>query len=107
MAILDVTSANLEQEVLKADGPVVADFWAPWCGYCRRLSPVIDIIANNYAGKLKVVKVNIDDAPELKERFGIKMIPTLVMFKGGEAVGVSEAPKSKADVDGWLTSQGI
>ena len=107
MQILDVTGANFMEAVLEADRPVLVDFWALWCGYCRRLSPVIDIVAKQMEGKVAVVKVNVDDAPELKEQFGVKMIPTLILFKNGEPGPLSEAPKSKADVDAWLSSQGI
>jgi len=80
----EFTDANFDQEVLKSDTPVLVDFWAPWCGPCRMVAPIVAEISTEYAGKLKVGKVNTDDNQEVAVRYGIMSIPTLMIFKGGE-----------------------
>ena len=82
--ILD--GSNFEQEVVKSDIPVLVDFWATWCGPCKMIAPIISQIAVKYAGRIKVGKVDVDEAPELAESFNVSSIPTLVLFKNGEAV---------------------
>lgn len=84
--VLEVTDANFEQEVKKAATPVLVDFWAPWCGPCRKLSPTIDEISAEYGEKLKVVKVNTDENTKIAQEFSISGIPSLLVFKDGEAV---------------------
>ena len=86
MAVLDVTDKNFESEVLKADLPVLVDFWAEWCGPCKMVSPIVDEISQELSDKLKVVKVNVDDAQDLAGKYQIMSIPTLLLFKGGETV---------------------
>jgi thioredoxin 1 len=92
-----VTDASFGDDVLKADGPVLVDFWAEWCGPCRQIAPALDEISKEMEGKLTVVKINIDDNPQTPTQFGVRGIPTLMMFKGGElaATKVGAAPKSK------------
>ncbi len=80
------TDSNWKQEVEQAEVPVVVDFWAPWCGPCRMVSPVIEKLSEKYNGKLKVVKVNVDDNQELAMKYGIMSIPTIMLFKGGKAL---------------------
>ncbi len=93
---ITVNDANFEQEVLQADLPVLVDFWAPWCGPCKVLAPTIAELAGEYAGRLKVCKVNIDDSPSSAVRFGIRSIPTLVIFKAGREAGreIGALPKA-------------
>jgi thioredoxin 1 len=82
--VTHVTDANFEQEVLKSPTPVLIDFWAPWCGPCKAIAPMVDELAGEYAGRLKVVKVNVDDNPMTPSRFGVRGIPNLLIIKGGE-----------------------
>ena len=97
MAELNITRENFEQEVLKSDKPVLIDFWAQWCGPCRMLSPTISEIAEEYKDKVKVCKVNVDEEQELAAQFGVMSIPTMILFKGGEAAGklVGAMPKEE------------
>ena len=84
--IIELTEANFEQEVLKAEGPVVVDFYAPWCGPCKMLAPLLEQLAGELAGKLKFAKLNVDDAPELSADHEITGVPTLLLFRGGNVV---------------------
>ncbi len=90
------TDQNFEQEVIKSDLPVLVDFWAPWCGPCRMVAPVVEELAEQYKGKLKVVKVNTDDNAEISMRYGIRSIPTLGIFKNGKIVDgvIGAVPKN-------------
>jgi thioredoxin 1 len=101
-----VTSATWDQEVLKAPGLVLVDFWAVWCGPCRMVAPIVDEIAKDYTGKLKVVKLNTDENPDIAGKYQIRGIPTLMFFKGGQTVDqvVGAVPKAqlKTKVDTLL-----
>ncbi|ATS18617.1 thioredoxin [Synechococcus sp. PCC 6717] len=96
---LSVTDATFKEEVLDSELPVLVDFWAPWCGPCRMVAPVVDEIANQYAGKVKVVKVNTDENSKVATDYGIRSIPTLMIFKGGQKVDilVGAVPKTKIE----------
>ena len=102
MAIVKVTESNFEQEVLQAEGKVLVDFWAPWCTYCRRIAPTFDKIAEQKEDKLVFAKVNVDEAPEIAEKYGIDTIPTLLLFKNGEVAGTIVAPDSKAKIETFI-----
>ena len=98
MAEVTLTIDNFEEEVLKSDVPVLVDFWAPWCGPCKMLGPVISEIADESDGSFKVGKVNVDDEPELAEQYGIMSIPSIFVFKGGEVVNKQIGLTTKKDL---------
>jgi thioredoxin 1 len=84
--VAEISSSNFDSEVVKSNLPVLVDFWAPWCGPCRMVSPVVEAISKDFEGKLKAVKVNTDENTEIAGQFGITGIPTLIFFKGGQEV---------------------
>ncbi len=98
MAAQHVNDEQFESEVIKSDVPVLVDFFAGWCGPCKMLAPTIDELADEYAGKAKVVKVDVDEAPETAQKFGVQSIPTLIVFKNGEATDKKVGVVSKDDL---------
>ncbi len=94
----EVTDASFETEVLKSDLPVLVDFWAPWCGPCRMVAPIVEELADEYNGKVKFVKLNTDDNVQTASKYGIRSIPTLLVFKGGEPVGQIVGFRPKSDL---------
>jgi thioredoxin 1 len=82
--IVQISDANFETEVLKSPVPVLIDFWAPWCGPCRAIAPIVEQLADEYAGKLKIVKMNVDDNPRTPANYGVRGIPNLILFKDGQ-----------------------
>lgn len=101
MAEIILDETNFEKEVINSDLPVMVDFWAVWCGPCKVLGPIVEEIANEYVGKLKVGKVNVDENNSLSQRYGIMSIPTLKIFKGGKVVGelIGAAPKATVEAE--------
>ena len=101
MAAMNINNQKY-QELLKADKPLLVDFWAPWCSYCRRIAPAYDKIAAEYADQMTIAKVNIDDEPALAQAEHIEVIPTLVLYRNGHAVGSIVAPESKAMIEAFI-----
>jgi thioredoxin 1 len=97
--VMAFTDANFDQEVLQSDIPVLVDFWATWCAPCKAIAPLVDTVADEYAGKIKVGKVNVDENQATPGKFGVRGIPTLILFKGGAVVDqiVGAVPKSQLD----------
>jgi len=95
--ILTLTGTNFDQEVLKSPVPVLVDFWAEWCGPCRAVAPILDELASEYDGRVKIGKVNIDQAQELAAQYGVRAIPTLLVFKDGQVSDQIVGLKSKRD----------
>ena len=98
-SIVELSDSSFESEVINSEKPVLVDFWAPWCGHCRALAPVIEEISTDFVDKLKVGKVNVDDNPEISMKFGIRSIPTLMVFKDGEVQEqiIGAVPKSEIE----------
>lgn len=99
-----VTDADFEAEVLKSDKPVLVDFWAEWCPPCKALSPLLDELAGEMGDKLKIVKVNIDESPNTPTKYGVRGIPTLMVFKGGELSTTRVGGMAKADLTSFVES---
>ena len=95
--VSEVNDVTFDQEVLKASVPVLIDFWAPWCGPCKAIAPVVEELAGEYNGRVKIVKMNIDDNPQTPSKYGVRGIPTLMLFKGGSVAEqiVGALPKSR------------
>lgn len=104
MASHNATDESFDTEVLKANGPVLVDFWAEWCPPCKALSPLVDELAAEKEGDLKVVKVNIDEAPEAPTKYGVRGIPTLMVFKDGQVVDTRVGGMSKDQLSDWVGS---
>jgi len=102
-----LTDSNFEAEVLRSDIPVLVDFWAPWCGPCRAIAPVIDELAQEYAGQVKIVKMNVDENPSTPGKYGIRAIPTLILFKGGEVVEQITGAVSKASLKQMINEKAL
>lgn len=99
---VQLTDADFEEKVLKSAVPVLVDYWAEWCGPCKMIAPVLEEIAVEYAGKLTVAKLNIDDNPTTPQRFGVRGIPTLMLFKNGEVEGTKVGAMSKSQLSAFL-----
>ncbi len=102
--IVYVTDATFDAEVLNGEGPVLVDFWADWCGPCKMIAPILDEIATDYNGKVKVAKLNIDENPGTPPKYGIRGIPTLMLFKGGNVEATKVGAVSKSQLTAFLDS---
>ncbi|MGD8308239.1 MAG: thioredoxin TrxA [Chromatiales bacterium] len=102
--IVHVTDDNFESEVLKSGEPVLVDYWADWCGPCKMIAPVLDEIADEYRGRVKVAKLNIDENPNTPPRYGIRGIPTLMLFKNGEVEATKVGAVSKSQLTAFIDS---
>ena len=102
--ISHVTDENFDAEVLQSDLPVLVDYWAEWCGPCKMIAPILEEIVTEYDGRLKVAKLNIDDNPETPPKFGIRGIPTLILFKGGDIEATKVGALSKSQLSAFIDS---
>ena len=102
--IVHVSDSSFEQDVLKSDLPVLLDFWAEWCGPCKMIAPILDQIATEYAGRVVVAKMNVDENPKTPMKFNVRGIPTLILFKNGQLAGQKIGAVRKADVAALLDS---
>lgn len=100
--ITAVSDTSFEEDVLKSEQPVLVDYWAEWCGPCKMIAPVLENIASDYAGRLKIVKLNIDENPETPPKFGIRGIPTLMIFKAGEVHATKVGALSKSQLTAFI-----
>ena len=103
MATVKVDNNNFKSDVLEAEGPVVVDFWAEWCGPCKMIGPSLEEISTELAGKVKITKLNIDENPELAAQFGVRSIPTLMIFKGGEVADIKVGASPKTALSSWIS----
>lgn len=102
--IVYVTDDTFDSEILGADGPVLVDYWADWCGPCKMIAPILDEIADEYDGRLKVAKINIDENPNTPPKYGIRGIPTLMLFKGGNVEATKVGAVSKSQLTAFIDS---
>lgn len=102
MATVKVDKSNFKSDVLDSSEPVVVDFWAEWCGPCKMIAPALEDIATELSGKVKVAKLNIDENPELAAQFGVRSIPTLMIFKGGEVADMKVGAAPKTVLSSWI-----
>lgn len=103
--VIAVTDQSFESDVLNSSIPVLVDFWAEWCGPCKMLAPILESVVDDYAGKVKIVKINVDDNPETAPKFGIRGIPTLILFKNGEVLATKVGALSKSQLTDFLDGQ--
>jgi len=102
--VLQVSDSEFDEAVVKAAGPVLVDYWAPWCGPCKMITPLLDVLAVEYAGKLTIVKLNIDDNPATPQHYGVRGIPTLMIFKNGEVEATKVGALTKAQLADFIDS---
>ncbi len=104
MSITHVTDASFEKDVLNAAGPVLVDFWAEWCGPCKQIAPILEQIGQEMGDRVSIAKVDIDSNPQTPTRYGVRGIPTLILFKDGEVAGVRVGAMPKSKIEEWIES---
>ncbi|MDZ7759703.1 MAG: thioredoxin [Desulfovermiculus sp.] len=102
-----VTDSTFEPEVIKDSQPVLVDFWAPWCGPCRAIAPVLEELAKEFEGQVKILKMNVDENPSTPSKYGIRAIPTLILFKNGDVVGQVTGAVSKSNLKDMINQKGL
>lgn len=102
-----VSDTNFESTVLKNDQPVLVDFWAPWCGPCRAIAPILEELAKEFEGRIKVAKMNVDENPSTPSKYGIRAIPTLILFKDGDVAGQVTGAVSKSNLKDMINEKGL
>jgi thioredoxin 1 len=107
MATVKVTDESFDNDVLKSDKPVLVDFWAEWCGPCKQIAPALDQISEELAGAVTVAKVNIEESPTTPSRYGVRGIPTLMLFRGGQMASMKVGAMPKAKILEWLSETGV
>ena len=107
MGTIAVTDATFETEVLKASGPVLVDFWAEWCGPCKQIAPALEQISEELADHVTVAKLNIEDSPTTPSRYGVRGIPTMMLFRGGQMASMKVGAMPKQKILEWLTEAGV
>lgn len=104
MATETVSDASFEEDVLGSDIPVVVDFWAEWCGPCKQIGPALEEISTELGGKVRIAKINIDDNPNVPQQYGVRAIPTLMIFKNGEAASTQVGAQTKSKLLDWINT---
>ena len=99
-----INDTNFEQEILKADKPALVDFFATWCGPCRQMLPIVEELSESMKDKVKIVKMDVDDAPNTPEQYGIQSIPTMILFKAGQKIAEHHGACTKAELENWIIS---
>jgi thioredoxin 1 len=107
MSSVKITDESFETDVLKADHPVLVDFWAEWCGPCKQIAPALEQIADEFAGKVTVAKLNIEESPTTPSRYGVRGIPTMMLFKGGQMTSMKVGAMPKQKIVEWLSEAGV